>query len=70
MAAAQQLVTVRELPARLMRLKDAAKYLAISRGALRAKVQSGEIPAVIPGSNAPWLLDVKDLDHWIDSHKG
>lgn len=66
---AKELVTVRELQARLMRVKDAAKYLAISKAALRAKVQNGELPAVIPGDNAPWLLDVKDLDRWIDKHK-
>jgi excisionase family DNA binding protein len=66
----KELLTVRELPARLMRVKDASKYLAISPGSLRAIVQRGELPAVIPGNNAPWLLDVKDLDLWIDRHKG
>jgi excisionase family DNA binding protein len=65
-----QIVAVRELPARLMRVKDASKYLAISPGSLRAMVQRGELRAVIPGNNAPWLLDVKDLDSWIDRHKG
>jgi excisionase family DNA binding protein len=66
----EQIVAVRELPARLMRVKDASRYLAISPGSLRAMVQRGELRAVIPGNNAPWLLDVKDLDTWIDRHKG
>jgi excisionase family DNA binding protein len=70
MSTKAQIVAVRELPARLMRVKDASKYLAISPGSLRAMVQRGEIQAVIPGNNAPWLLDVKDLDSWIDRHKG
>jgi excisionase family DNA binding protein len=70
MSAKEQTVTVCELPARLMRVKDAAKYLAMSKGGIRALVQREELPAVIPGNNAPWLLDVKDLDRWIEKHKG
>jgi excisionase family DNA binding protein len=64
-----QIVTVSALPARLMRVKDASKYLAMSPGSVRALVQRGELPAVMPGNNAPWLLDVKDLDRWIEKHK-
>ncbi len=70
MSTQAQLVKVRELPARLMRVKEASKYLALSPGSIRAMVQRGELPAVIAGDNAPWLLDVKDLDAWIDRHKG
>jgi excisionase family DNA binding protein len=66
---AREKITVRELPARLMRVKDASKYLALSPGSLRGLVQRGELPAVIPGDNAPWLLDVEDLNRWIERHK-
>lgn len=70
MSTSEQIVTVRALPARLMRVKDASRYMAMSPGSIRALVQRGELPAVTAGDNTPWLLDVKDLDHWIDRHKG
>jgi excisionase family DNA binding protein len=56
-------------PKRLLRLKPAAAYLSLSPGKLRAIVQKGELPVVKYGGNVPWLLDVKDLDQWIDRHK-
>ncbi len=60
--------TQQALP-RLMRVKDAARYLAVSPATVRRLVQDGIVPAVKPGNNAPWLLDVKDLDRWIEAHK-
>lgn len=56
---------------RLLRLKDAANYLAISPGTLRRIVQSGqlEIVRLIDSSTAPWLLDAKDLDKLIERSK-
>jgi hypothetical protein len=27
------------------------------------------MPIIQPGANAPWLLDVKDLDAWVDRSK-
>jgi excisionase family DNA binding protein len=56
-------------PKRLLRLKPAAAYLSVSPGKLRSIVQKGELPVVRIGGNAPWLLDVRDLDAWIDRHK-
>jgi excisionase family DNA binding protein len=51
-------------------LKPAAAYLSLSPGKLRAIVQKGELPIVKYGDGSiPWLLDVKDLDQWIDRHK-
>lgn len=52
-----------------MRVKDAARYLAVSPATVRRLVQEGRVPAVKPGNNAPWLLDVQDLDRWIETHK-
>ena len=57
-------------PKRLLRLKPAANYLSLSPGKLRAIVQKGELPVVKYGEgNVPWLLDVRDLDAWVDRHK-
>ena len=46
----------------LLRLKPAAQYLSMSPGKLRALIQTREIPIVKYGENAPWLIDVRDLD--------
>jgi len=54
---------------RLLRLKPAAQYLSISPGKLRALIQAQEIPIVKYGENAPWLIDMRDLDHWIERNK-
>jgi hypothetical protein len=55
---------------RLLRLKDASAYMSLSTWQLRRIVQAGEIPLVRIGSEgAPWLVDVRDLDQFIDQHK-
>lgn len=54
---------------RLLRLKPAAEYLSLSPGKLRALIQACEIPVVKYGENAPWLIDVRDLDYWIERSK-
>jgi excisionase family DNA binding protein len=54
---------------RLLRLKQAAEYLSMSTGKLRALIQAGEIPIVKYGENAPWLIDVRDLNSWIERNK-
>lgn len=56
-------------PKRLLRLKPAAAYLAISPAALRAIVQRGELPVVRLNDHAPWLLDLRDLDSFVDRRK-
>lgn len=58
-----------ELPARLLRLKDAARYLSVSTWTLRRLVQAGDLPVLKLGDGAPWLLDVRDLDRWIETSK-
>jgi len=54
---------------RLLRLKSAAEYLCLSPWKLRRIVQDGHIPIVQYGDNAPWLVDVRDLDSWVEKHK-
>lgn len=54
---------------RLLRLKLAATYLSLSTWTLRSIIQKGELPIVRYGENAPWLVDVRDLDDWVSRHK-
>jgi excisionase family DNA binding protein len=56
---------------RLLRLKPAAEYLSVSPGALRTLVQRGELPIIklAENSRGPWLLDVRDLDNWVERTK-
>ena len=57
------------LTRRLLRLKAAAEYLGLSAWKVRDEVNRGEIPIVQYGPNAPWLIDVADLDAWVLRHK-
>ncbi len=54
---------------RLLRLREAAQYLSVSPWKLRHIIQSGELPIVKYKENAPWLLDVRDLDGWVEHNK-
>jgi hypothetical protein len=55
---------------RLLRLKEAAIYVALSPGSLRRLVQAGELPVIVLAEgHSPWLLDVNDLNDWIDRSK-
>ncbi len=55
---------------RLLRCKDAAKYLGIGPKRIRALVLSGELAFVQLGhGNSPLLLDVRDLDAFISKNK-
>ena len=56
-------------PRRLLRLKEAAQYVSLSPWKLRKLVQDGQLPIVKYGENAPWLLDLRDLDGWVERHK-
>ena len=56
---------------RLLRLKPASEYLSISPAKLRDIVQREGLPVIRLADNghAPWLLDVRDLDAWVDRSK-
>ena len=54
---------------RLLKLKHAALYLSLSTWTLRGIIQAGQLPIVVYAPNTPWLVDVKDLDAWIEKHK-
>ena len=54
---------------RLLKLRDAARYLACSTGSLRTIVQSGRLPVIRGDGNSPWRVDVQDLDKFIEREK-
>ena len=41
-------------------------YLSLSTWTMRRIIQAGQLPIVVYGPNTPWLVDVKDLDSWIE----
>jgi excisionase family DNA binding protein len=59
-----------QIPARLLDISDAARYLSTSDKMIRLLIQRGELPFLqrISG-RSPYLLDIKDLDRWIDANK-
>lgn len=58
------------LTPRLLRLSLAAKYLSMSVAKLRTICQNGELHVVKTGdSTSPWLLDLKELDRWVEVNK-
>ena len=59
-----------QLPPRLLDIEDAARYLGTSDKAVRKLFASGELPYIqrIP-ARSPYLLDLTDLDDWIDRNK-
>lgn len=54
---------------RLLKVKQAATYLSISPSTLRKLVQSQQLRIVKLEDRGPWLLDLKDLDQFIDTRK-
>jgi excisionase family DNA binding protein len=54
---------------RVLKTKQAARYLAISTWKLRNLVQVGEIPCILGSGTSPWLFDLRDLDNWIERLK-
>jgi len=59
-----------EISPRLLDVDDAGRYLAMSDKGVRELIMQGEIPFIqkVPG-RSPYLLDVRDLDLWIEKHK-
>jgi excisionase family DNA binding protein len=57
------------LPKRLLRTKEAARYLGMSPGKLRRLTQCGDLPIIQHDERSPWLYDLHDLDNHIDKSK-
>ena len=54
---------------RLLRSVQAAEYLSVSVWTLRRLIQNGELPVVQRGDNGKFLLDILDLDGFIERNK-
>jgi excisionase family DNA binding protein len=54
---------------RLLRTQEAAHYLCISAWQVWKLVQNGELPVVQHSDGGHFLLDVRDLDGYIERHK-
>jgi excisionase family DNA binding protein len=54
---------------RLLRLKAAAQYLSLSPWKLRRLIQEGRLPVVQDADGSPFLLDVRDLDGYVERNK-
>jgi len=58
------------LAPRLVKIKQAAAYLAISPWKLRNLVQQGMMRYIEDGGGtSPWRFDVRDLDEYIDRNR-
>jgi excisionase family DNA binding protein len=54
---------------RLLRIQQAANYLATSKWKLRSLAKDGIIPHIADGDGSPWRFDLLDLDVYIQAHK-
>jgi excisionase family DNA binding protein len=54
---------------RLLRSVQAAEYLNVSVWTLRKLIQSGDLPVVQYGDTGKFLIDLRDLDAFIERHK-
>jgi len=63
------MATTATLQRRLIRTKEAATYLAMSEWKLRRLIQDGAVPYIQNQDNGPFLIDLRDLDNYIESHK-
>ena len=61
------MATATAMQRRLIWTKEAATYLSMSEWKLRRLIQDGSVPFVQDNENAPFLLDVRDLDAYIES---
>lgn len=53
---------------RLMKVKEAATYLALSAREIYVMIAAGELPPVKRGRMT--MIDIQDLDRWIARNKG
>ena len=54
---------------RLVRTKEAATYLSMSEWKLRRLIQDGIVPFIQDQEGGPFLLDIRDLDVYIEGNK-
>ena len=67
---AKEIHVVTEIRPRLLDIENAARYLAISARTIRRMITAGELPAIQRhAARSPYLLDIRDLDRWIEGSK-
>ena len=54
---------------RLLRTREAAEYLGLSPWKLRRLIQCGQLPVVQDTDGSPFMLDLRDLDGYIERNK-
>lgn len=54
---------------RLLKLKAAGEYLSMSPWKVRQLIWAGKLPVVQDGEGSPFLLDVADLDRYVEKTK-
>jgi len=54
---------------RLLRIKEASEYMSLSPWKLRQLIQCGKLPVVQDAHGSPFLLDVRDLDGYVERSK-
>ena len=57
------------LAKRLLRSVEAADYLGVSVWTVRRLIQSGELPVIQCGEGGKFLVDIRDLDGFIERNK-
>jgi hypothetical protein len=59
-----------EIPPRLLDVDDAGRYVGMSDKGIRELIVQGDLPYIqkVPG-RSPYLIDIKDLDRWIEANK-
>lgn len=57
------------LQRRLFRTQEAANYLAMSEWKLKRLIQDGSVPHIQDQEGGPFLLDLNDLDNYIEARK-
>ena len=62
-------VRLTESRKRMMRVKDAAHYLSLSRWTVRNMAHRGDLRFVQVTEQSPMLFDIHDLDRWIEQSK-
>jgi excisionase family DNA binding protein len=54
----------------LVSIGDVAKLLNVSKITIRRKVNSGELPVVRLTKGGPMRFDLRDVEKFVEAHKG
>lgn len=65
----RSLELTKETMRRLLRLKLASEYLSLSPWKIRRLIQEGKLPVVQDCEGGPFLLDIRDLDGFVERNK-